>query len=193
MTGNDIADLSLARAESNWRRKGWLDKICTPAEQLYIQQSHKPDTMLWRLWTMKESAYKIFVRTNGQRSFAPLKFQCSLLSTVAGLVTHGQHVYKTNSVFTDEYIHSTASAAHAAFPPVCSIVTLPVGLCEQDVSTFINRLIIERYRQHTSSPQETIKIVKSVHNIPSLQTDSGQLIPVSITHHGRFAAFTING
>ena len=33
MIGNDIVDLDLARTQSNWQRKGFLDKIFTKKEK----------------------------------------------------------------------------------------------------------------------------------------------------------------
>ena len=39
MIGNDIVDLALAKKESNWKRKGYLDKIFTVSEQLLLQKS----------------------------------------------------------------------------------------------------------------------------------------------------------
>lgn len=61
MTGNDIVDIKQAAAESNWKRKGFLEKIFTPHEQEYIGQSALPEEMVWKLWSMKESAYNIYI------------------------------------------------------------------------------------------------------------------------------------
>ena len=36
MIGNDVVDLKLAATESNWKRKGYLDKLFSVAEQEYI-------------------------------------------------------------------------------------------------------------------------------------------------------------
>ena len=38
MIGNDIVDLDLARKESNWKRKGFLDKIFSLQEQQFDSQ-----------------------------------------------------------------------------------------------------------------------------------------------------------
>jgi len=70
MLGNDIVDLDLAKTQSNWRRKNYLDKIFTTEEQLLISSAKRPDEMVWLLWSMKESAYKIYNRKSG---ISPLK------------------------------------------------------------------------------------------------------------------------
>ena len=62
MIGNDIVDLVQARFQSNWKRKGFVQKIFTQKEQELIFSSKNPENMVWNLWTRKESAYKIFNR-----------------------------------------------------------------------------------------------------------------------------------
>ncbi|HVI44007.1 MAG TPA: 4'-phosphopantetheinyl transferase superfamily protein [Chitinophaga sp.] len=76
ITGNDIIDLQLAAAENNWRRRGYLDKIYTPAEQELIASATAPDIMVWLLWSCKEAVYKIVNRSSGARSYAPQQFDC---------------------------------------------------------------------------------------------------------------------
>ena len=72
MIGNDIVDLELARKESNWKRKGFLDKIFAKNEQLLIFNAENPDTMVWNLWSRKEAAYKIYNRQTQIRGYFPL-------------------------------------------------------------------------------------------------------------------------
>ena len=42
MIGNDIVDLQLAKKQSNWQRKGFLDKQFTVSEQEEIARSKNP-------------------------------------------------------------------------------------------------------------------------------------------------------
>ena len=56
MIGNDIIDLSLAKIESNWQRKGFLEKQFTAKEQQLILEAPNSFVMVWRLWSMKEAA-----------------------------------------------------------------------------------------------------------------------------------------
>ena len=42
MVGNDIVDLKRAALESNWQRKGFLNKVFTPSEKQYIQDAENP-------------------------------------------------------------------------------------------------------------------------------------------------------
>ena len=76
MIGNDIVDLNLAKTQSNWKRKGYLDKIFTENEQNLIFESENPTAKVWNLWSRKEAAYKIYNRSTNIRVFNPKKFDC---------------------------------------------------------------------------------------------------------------------
>ena len=60
MIGNDIVDLK--RITANWKRPRFLDKTFTLGEQVYIQNSKNKHQMVWLLWSMKEAAYKAYVK-----------------------------------------------------------------------------------------------------------------------------------
>jgi phosphopantetheinyl transferase (holo-ACP synthase) len=113
MIGNDIVDLVLASTQSNWQRKGYLDKIFTKEEQMLIAAADHPDEMVWRLWSMKESAYKIHNRETGIRKFAPASLCCKLLNpdpAITGSVTINQAIYFTKTEFSSDYVHTVASS-----------------------------------------------------------------------------------
>lgn len=112
MLGNDIVDLQVAKIESNWRRKNYLQKIFSPNEQQYIAEAKQPDEMVWLLWSMKEAAYKIYNRQTGIRSFAPTQLNCylpTLEKPIDGLVSIKNEIYFTQSQLKDEYIHTLAT------------------------------------------------------------------------------------
>lgn len=119
MIGNDIVDLPLARKESKWRRKGYLDKVFTTHEQHLIHTAADPDCMVWLLWSMKESAYKIVVRENGKRCFAPIKLACQLsdlnAKSAKGSVRYEEKEYLTKSLLTAQYI-ATVSTDKSVLP-----------------------------------------------------------------------------
>ncbi len=46
MIGNDIVDLVQARFQSNWKRKGFVQKIFTQKEQELIFSSKNPENMV---------------------------------------------------------------------------------------------------------------------------------------------------
>uniref|UniRef100_UPI00404B9FA2 4'-phosphopantetheinyl transferase superfamily protein n=1 Tax=Flavobacterium sp. TaxID=239 RepID=UPI00404B9FA2 len=81
MIGNDVVDLVLAKKESNWKRKGFLNKLFTPLEQDLIQKAPNQDEMVWILWSIKESVYKAYQRITYNEGFYPTKIQILELNT----------------------------------------------------------------------------------------------------------------
>lgn len=75
MIGNDVVDLVLAQKESNWKRKGFLNKLFTSFEQDLIQKASNQDEIVWMLWSIKESVYKACQRINYNEGFYPIKIE----------------------------------------------------------------------------------------------------------------------
>lgn len=108
MIGNDIVDLALAKKESNWQRAGFLDKIFTTKEQLLIEDSDKPEIMVWNLWSRKEAAYKIYNRETGIRAFIPSQLECIYVTESLGTVVCNGNSYFTKTEISNDAIHTVA-------------------------------------------------------------------------------------
>jgi phosphopantetheinyl transferase (holo-ACP synthase) len=106
--GNDIVDLVLARKESNWKRRGFLDKIFTPKEQLLINNSENPELMVWNLWSRKESAYKIYNRQTGIRAYIPIQLECVYENATSGSVLCNGNTYYTQTKISNDCINTVA-------------------------------------------------------------------------------------
>ena len=192
MTGNDIVDIATAAAESNWERKGFLDKIFTQQEQQYIHHAAIPGQMVWRLWSMKESAYKIYTRQYGGRFFLPQKLKCKLLSETTGQVTIHNNIYQTTTKSTKDYIYSIARLAGEQPDLLNDCFGIPQQVYA-DQQNFIYKKLVASYAMIKDEDKDNLIILKDKNNIPFLYRKKQNLkIPVSITHHGNYAAFTIN-
>jgi phosphopantetheinyl transferase (holo-ACP synthase) len=191
VTGNDIVDIQLAAAQSNWKRKGFIEKIFTLQEQQYVKESVNPDLMVWKLWTMKESAYKVYTRQYGGRFFAPQKFSCNLLTLTTGIVMFNHISYQTKTITAKDYINSISRPA--GFTNnfyINSCFSLPQTQFYKQ-QQYIYKKIIDQYSMVNRDAKKKIAVVKDKNGIPFLYCGCNLQIPVSITHHGRFAAFTI--
>ena len=159
MIGNDIVDLTLAKKESNWKRKGFLDKIFTEKEQLLILNAENPENMVWNLWSRKEAAYKIYNRKTKIRGYFPLHLECYDLEIIDGIsygkVVINDFIYFTKTALTTQFVNTIAVENNQNFG---SIITLE------------NRKNIQKKNGIPNySPMETLA-----------------LRPVSISNHGRF-------
>lgn len=159
MIGNDIVDLALAQKESNWKRNGFLNKIFTQHEQLYISKSENPTVMVWNLWTRKEAAYKIYNRQTQIRGYFPLQLECFDLDSIDGII-FGKVVIK-------DQIYYTKTEVKSEF-----IYTIAV---ENDHYFGAIKVLANR------------KNIQKLNEIPTyLEADNFSTKPVSICHHGRF-------
>ncbi len=164
MIGNDVVDLVLAEVQSNWRRKGYLQKVFTEAEQSWIATADEPDKVVWLLWSMKESAYKIFNRETGLRSFSPLSFRCEKPKDDGGYYKAAVGVasfsWPTQSYITEDYIITECYSDKS----VTTYFT-------QDYPDYIKKGII----------------TKNESGQPFMEGN----IPVSVSHHGRFCIVSV--
>lgn len=157
MIGNDVIDLLQSRKESNWQRRGFIDKLFTIDEKLLISNVADQEIMVWMLWSMKEAAYKVYNRQTKIREFSPKKLICSILSennTTTGYVRCSQNTYYTQTIITPENIH-TIAVLH--FDDLDKVIEI-----------------------------ENKAIAKDENGIPFLTELSHTVQDVSISHHGRF-------
>jgi phosphopantetheinyl transferase (holo-ACP synthase) len=159
MIGNDIVDLALAQKESNWKRKGFLDKIFTSNEQLLILNAGNPTIMVWNLWSRKEAAYKIYNRQTQIRGYFPLQLECFDLE-ITDEIIFGKVVIKDFVYFTKTMISSQ----------------------------FINTIAVEKFQDIDKiTTLENQKNIQKNNGIPSyFENKNSAPRPISISHHGRF-------
>jgi phosphopantetheinyl transferase (holo-ACP synthase) len=159
MIGNDVIDIIQSCRESNWQRKGFIQKLFTVNEQLMISNATDPEIMVWLFWSMKEAAYKIYNRQTKRREYIPKKLACSIISQynncIMGKVNCAQNVYYTKTILSHESIHTLAVNSLDNLENVIEI--------------------------------ENKDIIKDNNGIPYLCNFlSNTFQDVSISHHGRF-------
>ena len=181
MIGNDIIDLSLAETESNWQRKGFLEKQFTANEQAIIFDRGNSFEKVWRLWSMKESAYKIYTQQNEQRFFAPKKFECQLTSEDEGIVFFKDQKFYTSSILNESYIFTIAGFEKNQ--KTYSSIGLPYGIDED---------IKKKLEEITEIPVSEIEKIKSKNGAPNFYHNNKQITKsCSISHHGNYGVFSL--
>ncbi|WP_313265744.1 4'-phosphopantetheinyl transferase superfamily protein [Sphingobacterium sp.] len=159
MIGNDIVDLVQSKKDSNWRRRGFINKIFSENEQLLIANSDDQEIVVWLLWSMKEAAYKIWNRETGSRKYAPIKLLCSFVErscgTAVGEVVCAENRYYTKTIVCPDFIHTIAVKVLDHLEHVVEI--------------------------------KRCTIVKDSFGLPGITLEGQkQLLPASISNHGRF-------
>ena len=197
MIGNDIVDRAQAHRESNWQRRGFLDKVFTTDEQHLILTSNDPECMVWTLWSMKESAYKVAVRETEKRVFAPRKLECHLNTqhkeTAEGTVFY-EKIYQITSSITSHYIATVATS------PTLRLnfhqeISLLANATYQHQHALIEKNIKQYCLAHLGIPEENSFLQKDQNGVPTLtlikSSGEQQTIPISISHHGYYGSFAI--
>lgn len=181
MIGNDIVDIQLARQQSNWRRPRYLDKIFTSQEQEYIRQSAIPEQMVWRLWSMKEAAYKLYIQVYPGRFYNPRAFKCSLnLSEVN---------YRTFKCYVQTKITSNYIISEARISPtkMSSEVIKFNGVSTPKQSKFLKSKLLSDVAEALHCQINQLEFVKQPYGIPTIQYNQKD-INVSLSHHGYYGA-----
>ena len=182
MIGNDIVDLNLAESESNWKRRGFLEKLFTDYEKELILSSKRPFIEVWRLWSMKESAYKCFVKQFNKRLFNPKRFECSIESSKNGIVSFKNKVYYTKTKTTNSFIHTVAlKDKNLEFEYNLH------KLENNHNSNELNSYLMNQFSQD-------VKIKKNDFGVPFLFKYNIKLpLSISISHHGNYGGYVISG
>ena len=157
MIGNDVIDLALAQQESNWQRKGYLDKVFTPKEQNLIFSSDNPTIMVWILWSRKEAVYKIIRQENGKRGFYPLRIKNS--NYELGQVSYETGLFYVKTSIVDDCIHSIA-LLNQSFDQIIEISS-STPILKNDGIPFIikNRKYIHVSKSHHGRFTKLVRII----------------------------------
>ncbi|ARV06989.1 hypothetical protein BTO04_09950 [Polaribacter sp. SA4-10] len=183
MIGNDIIDLELAKTQSNWQRKGFLEKQFTAKEQKLILNSQNPFLQVWLFWSMKEAAYKCYTQKHKKRFFAPKKFECTVISKDKGIVVFEENTFYTVSVFNTLYM-STIAREKKEETVIFSEIGLPSAI---DLDLKI------KLAAETGVSVEGIEKRKTTIGAPLFYYQEELLIKsCSISHHGNYGAYAFN-
>lgn len=189
MIGNDIVDLKAAAGETNWRRKGFLEKVFSARERELLSPDRDQHKIVWLLWSMKEAAYKARQRRfNMARSLDWQSLECSLgqitSEGASGEVKAGGKRYFTVSEISSEKIHT------------CAIVSekqpLKNWIFETSSEKAKQQLLIT-IAEHFSVPVKELAFLKNQLGVPYISLRDKPLFDqFSFSDHGRFAAFSLS-
>ncbi|MEO5788378.1 hypothetical protein, partial [Gelidibacter sp.] len=143
---------------------------------------------IWRLWSMKESAYKIISRADGMVRFNPKDFCCFTTNATKGYVVFDNKVIPTVSQSTEKFIQTTAFLEQRYISEVFQFLNADSNLQNQQS----NQKAVTAYALWMNLSQETLAIIKNDNGVPHFYSN-GRLLAaqLSLTHHGHFGALAI--
>ena len=180
MIGNDVVDLQLAETQSNWQRKGFLEKQFSLKEQHNILEAKNSFLRVWLFGSMKEAAYKCYTQQYEKRFFAPQKFVCKLISEHEGIVCFEGNEFYTTTFFDRSYVYTIATDTQKETSVFSSIgspktIDLDIKIKLEEETGISYKEIIQR-KTPIGAPLYFHK--------DKLLTNS-----CSISHHGNYGAF----
>ena len=185
MVGNDIIDIQLATSQSNWQRPRYLDKLFTTSEQELIRSSDNATHMVWRLWSMKEAAYKLYTQLNPSRFYNPKAFKCFIVDT--SYVRYKSFRCEVNTQHTKDYIISVARLDNRQ--PLFNVIEFREP-SHTAISLATQKQVIQLFSNQNNCAPKEVTFIKSEFGIPFIQYKS-ERYNVSLSHHGRFGAVAI--
>lgn len=190
MIGNDIIDLAYTQKTTNWQRRGFLAKVFSQAEQELIAESKEPFLMVWRLWSMKEAAYKSYLQKGGTAFNSPQRIEVSVKDLNSGKAKIGDFHCGISSNNRPNYIlsYTQSSAQNSQINEVFKISHKNSSTpSAQAYKKLFKRIAID-WRLDESA----LSIKKDRARIPQLYLGSQKLdLDFSLSHHGQFVAFSL--
>jgi hypothetical protein len=187
MIGNDIVDLRQATKDSDWKRPRFLDKVFTKKEQSVIFSSENMHQTVWLLWSMKEAAYKAYVREFENVFFNPKRIQCQLGINNEGTAHIDDAIYYLKSRMTPEYVYSVASTGNDK-----CLETDIFTLFSENQSEAVRTELITQISLSLDCDLSSVQIIKTELGVPNLFLNEQQVFQaLSMTHHGKYGAYAI--
>lgn len=189
MIGNDLIDMVAAAGQSNWRRKGFFDKVFSKEEQAAIFSATDQNLLVWLLWSMKEAAYKAHQRQfKLPRKLNWLRQKCKITSlgqnSASGIVEIDKQSYFTSSDLSPQFIHTAAVIQKNL------IVKNALFAASSEVAkTQLLSLIGENF----SLPKKHLSYKKNMEGVPYITYRSELFFnQFSFSGHGKYSAFSMS-
>lgn len=205
--GNDVVDLRADGACGKSRDKRFVRRVLTASEQNRLAESQNPDACLWAMWAAKEAAYKAVSRIFPDISAWPGRYetvfdQPGLARQCAGRVSTPQGAVRVHLDWDENRVHCLGLIGSAGLWQDMTADVLEPGVdvhpeiqpSAKQLSAAARTAAAAAIGLHTGLPHALVKIERSrvcQRSAPPVVKINGieEKIPVSLSHHGRFAAF----
>lgn len=188
MIGNDIIDIEETRSTTDWEKPRFLQKICSATEQKIIRASDHPFLTVWQFWSMKESAYKVYIQAGGERFFNPSKIECRLSNFEIGEVKIGTMTLHTTTKINSAYIFTTATVNAT---PIKSEVFELTAVDQKHQSRFMHNQITTDFAKHHGLLASALTLKKTTAGVPLFSYKNKPLqAALSLSHHGLYGAYS---
>jgi phosphopantetheinyl transferase (holo-ACP synthase) len=191
--GNDIVDLTDPATRLDALNDSFTKDTFTDDEYDAIFADRDPGVALWSHWAAKQSVIKALVKAAGETSIDPRALRVDFYNRVGGTRMSGSVEYAGHRIDVD-VVH-ISGAVHAVamlgtWPHrraiVCDVVAVPGD--SNDAGGLARGALCSSVADRMDCPLDELCIVGA--DAPRIERDGiGLGIDVSLSHHGRLAAF----
>ncbi len=195
--GNDIVSLK-AIDKNRTKEKRFYSKILSDSELKFYHQKLSEkisfENFVWLLWSVKESTYKFFKRKHHELVFNPRKIiiqgiKFSDYNTFCTTTIYFENnFFYARSIVKDEFIHTVVNDENNFEKIYCGIKSID-DCSNENQSKEVRSFLLNELK--TFYPLNTLKIDKHPSGYPFLLKDEKETsIPISISHHKNFIAYS---
>lgn len=184
MVGNDIVDHESARKLSRWESARFKNKIFTPYELQFLNNDKNDFEMIWRLWSMKESTYKVYVQQTGLTFRNPHHIIVNFIGGKHGVVTIGNFKYHTSTISNTDYTH-TVAFDNEKDQFQTHIFQIPAV----ELTQYSHQKLLQNFAKANHCNVNELQLKKNKVGVPFIYQKGIQLYnSVSISHHHNYGA-----
>jgi hypothetical protein len=182
MIGNDVVDL--ADPETGTVHPRFDGRVFASHERAAIASSGSPHRMRWLLWAAKEAAYKVARKLDPQAAFRPRRFRVEPDSRCVLWEPDGIG-FCLEFEFGPDWVHAIVRSSETGGRVVWAVGAVDGGLPGKAVRA----LALTTLAPTLGTTKTQISIVREG-RIPRVYREGEALaVDLSLSHHGRFAAF----
>lgn len=205
--GNDVVDLLEERDRPAAFLDRYVRKICTDAEASFLRKEDNFEEALWKVWALKESAFKAVNRRDRSRSFRYRELEVqpgfhAVHDHGTGLTLEASVFYERESRFETESRRETdcqcvVGIAWYAPDREDALIVSWIDHVEEEAN------LSQEVRKQAASILRYLKIDASADMVQRRPAPDGELLPpvlvlpcgetpVSLSHHGRLVMTTLH-
>jgi len=192
--GNDIIDIHSLSQHPRSGQPRFRNKTLSKSEIKWLLTSTNPAFDIWKLWALKESAYKCYFQQTRHRFFSPKKFICQWEVDIPASEYDLAQVSTPSGIFfaklyqKEHYLHALCSNSWEHLNRVIFQVFNIQSLNANDLSCQLRAQALLMIAQQMNFLPEDLTW-DDVLGFPQLM-HGGQRLPyrVSLSHHGVWGA-----
>jgi hypothetical protein len=192
--GNDVVDLADPEARLDGLHPRFAARVFTAAERSLLEACGDRQRLHWALWAAKESAYKARKRLDPEAVFSPREFEVELRplplsppGIASGRVVHRDDAFDLELRFDTESVHAIARSRASAGGHTLS----GVNAAGEEPGLAARRCAAAAIATALNLDPEGLSIADRPPMV--WYADRPLDAALSLSHHGRFAAFAFGG